>query len=221
MRTQVFQLLGKTFQIKKLDLREYAKIRGNKVTFELERYRAQGLGNIAYVTATGFFGLFRMETLVITPLDRDVPMMIADKVMIMGTNELVIELYDTLIDKKLLDSEYIKKMDGHRAAASDLKDNKLAEKEYDNLKLSPSVSKIGIMKKAALDSLFRSYMNEFAQMAKEAPEVGNSVEKTVLQEALMNQFIEKGNPFADVFKRTLDEDKVRLLFSRFIFGIMP
>ena len=219
MRTHVFQTLGKTFQIKKLDLRDNAKTKGNKVNFELERYKALGLGNIAYVRATGFFGLFRMETIVITPFERDVPMLIVDKAMIMGIDELVIELYDTVLDKRLLESEYIKKMDSHRSAASNLKDNQLAEKDYDVMKLSPSLSKIGIMKKAALDSLLRLYMNEYAQMASEAPEVEHIEEKAALQEAMMERFIEKGNPFVDVFKKTLDEDKVRLLFSRFIFGV--
>ncbi|NCB52896.1 MAG: hypothetical protein EOM54_13645 [Clostridia bacterium] len=219
MRIHVFQILGKTFQIKKLDLRDYAKIKGNKVTFELERYRAEGLGNIAYITASGFVGLFHMETLVITPLSRDVPMLIADKVTIMGINQLVIELYDTLVNKALLDSEHIRNMDRLSAEAVGLKDNKLAEREYDYLKLSPSVSKIGIMKKAALDVLFRTYMNEYGNLAKAAPKLENTSEKAALQEDMMERFIEKGNPFVDVFKRTLEESKVRLLFSRFIFGV--
>jgi hypothetical protein len=47
--------------------------------------------------ASGFFGLMRMDTLIINPTEIDLPLYSYDRIFAMGNDTLIVELYDTLI----------------------------------------------------------------------------------------------------------------------------
>ena len=83
-------------------LGEAAQTRRMKVsgmTFDIAAYKVEGLGHVSVMIASGFFGLMKMDTLIITPTAVDMPLFSYDRVLAMGNDTLIFELYDTLLDK--------------------------------------------------------------------------------------------------------------------------
>lgn len=218
MKNEVFTAIGRTYRMKKLDVREFAKVKGNKVSYTIERYSAEGFGNVAVLSSSGFVNMFKLETAFVTPFNRDLPMMIINCPAIMGTNELDIELYDTFIDKSLLESEYLEKMSRFKAK-SELKDNALKTYTTDDKLLPQSVSKIAILKKNGIDELLRGYMSAYGEMARNAPELEDPDKKLAVSDELVLRFLEEGNPIVDILTKTTDADTARIILTKFLFGV--
>ena len=60
-------------------------------------YEAGGLGAISAMTAVGFFGLMKMETLIVLPRELDLPLLSYDRIHVFGKEIILLELYDTFI----------------------------------------------------------------------------------------------------------------------------
>ena len=60
-------------------------------------YEAGGLGAISVMTAVGFFGLMKMETLIVLPRELDLPLLSYDRIHVFGKEIILLELYDTFI----------------------------------------------------------------------------------------------------------------------------
>ena len=63
--------------------------------FSICAYDLPGVGALSTVSMTAMLGLMRMETLVLTPLERDAPLLSCDLVRVAGRDTLLLELYDT------------------------------------------------------------------------------------------------------------------------------
>ena len=79
---------------------EYAKIKVGVMNFQIWAFHAEGLGHVSAMTATGMFGLMKMDTLIINPTERDMPLYSYDRVHAMGNDTLIYELYDTILEKQ-------------------------------------------------------------------------------------------------------------------------
>ena len=69
------------------------------MNFHIRSFTAPGLGHVSEMTASGFFGLMKMDTLIITPTEVDMPLFSYDRVLAMGNDTLIFELYDTLLEQ--------------------------------------------------------------------------------------------------------------------------
>ena len=107
---------------------EFANLKAKGMKFQIKQYEAKELGNVSVMEAKGFFGLMQMDTLIINPLKKDLPLFSYDRVMAMGNDTLIIELYDTFLEKE---------------ENKNLPDHDLGEHWYDSIKLPESVSKKG------------------------------------------------------------------------------
>ena len=65
--------------------------------FRVRRFYADGLGTVSAMVAAGFFGLMKMDTLIITATEKDMPLFSYDRVYAMGNDTLIFELYNTLL----------------------------------------------------------------------------------------------------------------------------
>jgi hypothetical protein len=74
---------------------EFSRLKISGMNFQIWAFHAEGLGHVSAMTATGFFGLMRMDTLIINPTERDLPLFSYDRVHAMGSDTLIFELYDT------------------------------------------------------------------------------------------------------------------------------
>ena len=212
MTNQLLTLIRNRYPITQLDTGDMGTLKANGMKFTVEAYHSHGLGHISIMRASGFFGLMKMDTLIINPDQVDLPLYSYDRIFAAGNDTLIVELYDTMVTP--LDLSALESVKTKYTA--------LAERDpgvhwYDSIKLSESISKKG--KKAdtsKLDDLtldhFKAYLNVNPPVV---TDVGAKHRKAY---GYVNGLLEHGGPSTDVFKKALGVEKTTELFEKHLFG---
>ncbi|MBR2341473.1 MAG: hypothetical protein IKA72_03600 [Clostridia bacterium] len=212
MIEKLLGLLKEKYSLTAFDAGEFSILKANGMKFSVSAYQAEGLGRVSVMQAKGFFGLMKMDTLMITPTSVDLPLYSYDRIYAMGNDTLIVELYDTLINT--LD---VSSLDEVKAKFTHLNERDPGKHWYDSIKLKESISKKG--KKAQqteFDALalehFKAYLNLPAN------EVADAAKKQELSAVYVNGLLEQGGPSTDVFKKQFGEEKTAKLFKQVLFG---
>lgn len=192
---------------------EYAKMKVGVMKFQIWAFHAEGLGHVSAMQASGMFGLMKMDTLIINPTEKDMPLFSYDRVHAMGNDTLIYELYDTILEKADLNRvEDVKEKYRH------LPDHDLGEHWYDSIKLAISLSKKGKkVHTAAFDACAMEYLAAYLEDAAEADycePAGKKEKASVYVEGLLSN----GGPSTDVFKKGIGDEKTAELFRNILFG---
>ena len=213
MTDKLLGIIGGKYSLVELDVGEFATLKANGMKFCVKAYCAEGLGHVSVMRAKGFFGLMKMDTVMIVPKEKDLPLYSYDRIFAMGNDTLIVELYDTLIQMPDLSS-----LDEVKASFAYLSERDPGEHWYDYLKLPQSISKKG--KKAdtqIFDNLaighFEAYLNA------SAAETSDKAKKRELSSRYVNGLLAQGGPSTDVFKKAFGEEKTEKLFKTVLFGV--
>ena len=212
MTERILNVIAQHYPITELPVGEMKTLKTSGMTFSVKAYKAEGLGHVSVMCAKGFFGLMKMDTLIVNPYDVDLPLYSYDRIFAMGNDTLIVELYDTLVGT--YSEEHLQTV---KSEYTDLEERDPGEHWYDDIKLGASISKKGKKKQQArFDELamkhFEAYLSE---------EVDFVSERRVKQEKAsyyVNGLLEKGGPSTDVFKKELGEEKTTQLFKEVLFG---
>jgi len=212
MTDKLLDVLKEKYTLTKLDAGEFASLKASGMKFSVEAYRAEGLGHVSVMRAKGFFGLMKMDTLMIVPTDIDLPLYSYDRIYAMGNDTLIVELYNTLITGTDLSA-----LDGVKAKFAELPERDPGEHWYDSIKLAQSISKKG---KKALENSFDAFAEEHfnAYLNANADQVTLTAEKKELSARYVDGLLSQGGPSTDVFKKELGQEKTSLLFKQVLFG---
>jgi len=213
MMERMLQHIGAHFPLTEEPCGDYAKMKVSSMTFRIRKYDAKGLGLVSVMEASGFFGLMKMDTLIINPTAVDMPLLSYDRVHAMGNDTLIFELYDT----QVLGAD-LSPLDEVKSAAGALPDHDLGQHWYDSIKLSQSLSKKG--KKAqtpAFNDCAERYLKAFLTAAAAAPNCP-AEEKRKKAAVYVDGLLTHGGPSTDVFKKGIGEEKTAALFRNVLFG---
>ena len=213
MTGKLLDIISKKYPLKELDIGDDASLKANGMKFSVRAYKADGLGHVSVMRAKGFFGLMRMDTLIINPSEIDLPIYSYDRIFAMGNDTLIVELYDTLVggyDPALIDAV--------NQRYSFLPERDPGKHWYDSIKLPQSISKKG---KAAETGAFDTMTLEHFEAYLSLPVCSSFdvSEKQRKAEYYVNGLLKNGGPSTDVFKKTLGEERTGHLFTNVLFGI--
>ena len=195
------------------DLVALKTLRVSGMRFEIEAWYVGNLGHVSVMTATGFFGLMKMDTLIIQPTQVDMPLLSYDRVHAMGNDTMIFELYDTF-----LNSQPLPAIATAKAAVAQLPDHDLGSHWYDPIKLDVSVAKKG--KKAQskdFDTAAQDYLQAYLLMASQAAGA-DSCAKREKASVYVEGLLTHGGPSTDVFLKALGPEKTADLFHHVLFG---
>ena len=212
MTNQLLNIIGKRFSLSPIDVGTMQTLKANGMKFTVEAYHAEGLGHVSIMRASGFFGLMKMDTLIINPDAIDLPLYSYDRIFAGGNDVLIVELYDTMASSK--DLSALEKVKQQYASVSE---RDPGEHWYDSIKLSESISKK--VKKSdtpQLDSLTIEHFH--AYLASGIPTVCDQSLKQEKASYYVNGLLQHGGPSTDVFKKALGIEKTTLLFQNYLFG---
>ena len=212
MTNRLLNIIKGSFPLTEIDCGEFAKMKVSGMNFEITAFRAEGLGHVSVMRASGFMGLMKMDTLIINPREIDLPLYSYDRILAMGNDTLITELYDTMVGD-YSDESLIKVKDSY----TDLAERDPGEHWYDSIKLPSSISKKGKKNHTArLDELTIKHFE--AYLASSADAVTDKAAKQEKAKVYVNGLLEKGGPSTDVFKKSIGEAKTRELFENILFG---
>ena len=213
MTDRMLEVIAKHFPLEELSCGEYEKKKVSGMTFRIRRFYAKGLGPVSSMVAGGFFGLMKMDTLIISPTEKDMPLFSYDRVHAMGNDTVIFELYGTLLGNADLSSLEQVKRD-----AAYLPDHDLGAHWYDPIKLPVSLAKKGRKKDSSgFDVTVVHYLAKFLEAAKTAEtcEAGPKREKAGIY---VEGLLKNGGPSTDVFKKSIGDEKTADLFRKILFA---
>ena len=212
MTNKLLNIIKGRFPLTEIDCGEFAKMKVSGMNFEITAFKAEGLGHVSVMRASGFMGLMKMDTLIINPREIDLPLYSYDRIFAMGNDTLITELYDTMVGD-YSDESLIKV----KKSYTDLAERDPGEHWYDSIKLPSSISKKGKKNHTArLDELTIKHFE--AYLASSAAAVTDKAAKQEKAKVYVNGLLEKGGPSTDVFKKSIGEAKTRDLFENILFG---
>lgn len=213
MMNNLLAVMKKQFLLEEKNVGEYRKLKAKGMTFEIHRYEAKGLGNVSVMSAQGFFGLMKMDTFIVNPVEKDLPLFSYDRIYAMGNDTLILELYDTITG-----SYPAEKIQTVKDEYKTLPEHDLGKHWYDSIKLKESAAKKGKKAQTALldamtTAYFTAYMDGAAQMSACDANAKRKKASVYVEGLLAN-----GGPSTDVFKKQFGDEKTAELFRRILFG---
>lgn len=213
MTDRLLEMIGERYPLCELDVGEFSTLKANGMTFSVKAYHADGLGHVSVMRAKGFFGLMKMDTLMVVPTAKDLPLYSYDRIHAMGNDTLIVELYDTLTAP--LD---LSRLDQIKSKFAHLPERDPGEHWYDSIKLAQSISKKGKKTQtAALHLLTAEHFQEYLNAP--ATDVSDQGQKKALSARYVNGLLSFGGPSTDVFKKSMGEEKTSKLFCQVLFGV--
>lgn len=210
MIENLLALINSKYPLQALDAGEYSKMKVSGMNFSISAYQAQGLGHVSTMSAKGFFGMMKMDTLIIVPDKKDLPLYSYDWIVAMGKGKLYNELYNTVVgsfDASALD-EIKKQFTG-------LTDFDPGKHWYDNIKLSQSLFKTS-KDLASLDKAATEFFKTFLDIkAEDTTDVALKHQKSA---AYVSGLLNNGGPSTDVFLKKFGKEKTSELFEKVLFG---
>lgn len=211
MTDQLLNAIRAKFPLHEIDAGSFSKLKAKGMKFDVHAYEAKGLGHVSVMRASGMLGMMKMDTLIINPTALDLPLYSYDRILAMGNDTLIIELYDTTVEPLKYDA-----LEAVNAANRSLPERDPGTHWYDSIKLKESVSKKGKKLTAQFDAYTKAYTDAYLNLpAKPVTDPKTKREKT---DAYVEGLLKNGGPSTDVFKQALGETRTRELFSRVLFG---
>jgi hypothetical protein len=186
--------------------------------FHVEQYDIEDVGNLSVMRVN--MGVMQMATVVITPQDKNLPLLSADFMYILGNRKAYLEFYDVVAEK---DQQYLELLNA-------LKD---VQKNYDHLQsiettpawyqhLLTVTSYKGGDKKcdADLQQMLVDSVHTYLTYGKEFPTLTQAQreEKLAITVEYTDGLIEKGGISTDVFKKELGDEETKKFFDQVFFG---
>jgi hypothetical protein len=213
MLVKLLELIKNKYELIEVPSQDYQNLKVSGMKFEIKAYDAIGLGRVSMMKAKGFFGLMKMDTLMITPTDKDLPLLSYDRINAMGNDTLIIELYDTLVNEcDLLELRELKQK------YNELSDHYLGSHWYDSIKFNESVSKKGKKKEFnQYNELTINYIEKYLNL--DSLNVENKEEKNIKSKTYVEGLLNNGGPSTTIFQKSIGKEKTEKLFKEILFGI--
>ena len=211
MTERLLSAIGARFPLNETDVGAYRTLKAKGMTFRVRAFEAQGLGHVSVMQAKGMLGLMKMDTLIVNPKALDLPLLSYDRILAMGNDTLIMELYDTVTDACPTEP-----LDAVNERYRALPERDPGTHWYDPIRLGASVSKKGRKMTAQFDAYASDYIEAYLSLpAKPVTDPAAKREKT---EAYTEGLLRHGGPSTDVFKQALGEEACAELFRTVLFG---
>ncbi|MBQ7600468.1 MAG: hypothetical protein IJU57_07360 [Clostridia bacterium] len=211
MTDKLLEIIGKQHRLSEKDTCGFSDLKAKGMKFHIRAFDAEGLGHVSVMTAKGMLGLMKMDTVIINPKEKDLPLYSYDRIKAFGSDVLITELYDTLAQPRSFGKvrSVVKKY-------NDLPLRNPGAHWYDGIKLPESVSFKGKKISDRFDSLASEYLS--ALLAEESPAEFDRELKEKKASEYAKGLLDKGGPSTDVFVKEFGKEKTSVLFSKVLFG---
>lgn len=209
-------VLGKICTPEKKDIGADARLAKSGMAFETEVYELPGLGQLCLLRMKAMLGLMKMETAVLAPSARDLPLLNLDWVGAMGKETQIVELYDTQLqpypDGLLAEFQALQDRD------ADLPGMTSAGHWYDAILYPCSYHKAGKGLSERLAAAARAYMETYAAQIPAAP-LCDPEEKRARVRAFAERLFAEGGPAVDQVTKLFGRETAERLILRHMYGV--
>ena len=216
MVVKILKLIEQRYPLSLKDVGEFKTFKAKGMTFLCDAFEAEGLGHVSVMQAKGFFGLMKMDTVVIAPENKDLPLLSYDRIVAMGNDTLIIELYDTMGEEKASLGLINSIKNKYRLLPERFAEGEEPKHWYDSIRLPETTSKKGKkVDKKGFDAYAAEYIYSYLSLnAKEC----NVEEKKERTDVYVNGLLTEGGPATDIFKQEFGFGKTSDILKKVLFG---
>ena len=186
--------------------------------FHVEQYDVEELGNLSIMRVN--MGVMQMATMVITPKDKNMPLLSADYMYILSNRKSYLEFYDVVKEKDDQYNQLLDTLSGIIQQYDYLENVAMSTAWYDHL-LTVSTCKGGTTDNdAELEEMLRKSVKAYVDHSKALPLLSEEErnEKIAITVEYTDGLIEKGGISTDVFKKELGNEETKKFFDNVFFG---
>lgn len=217
----VLEELNKNYTVTPLDVGKYEEMKVYGIMkFKVEQYDIKELGNLSVMRVN--MGVMQMATIVITPKDKNLPLLSADYMYILSNRKSYLEFYDVVKEKDEAYNELMTALGGVVDDYAHLEDFAASEAWYEHL-LTVDAYKAGKPKDDAdLQNMLKESLKVYLEHSKELPVLSaeEREEKIAITIDYTDGLIEKGGISTDVFKKELGAEETKKYFDQVFFGTL-
>lgn len=186
--------------------------------FDVEQYDIEGIGNLSVMRVN--MGVMQMSTFVITPLDRNLPLLSTDYMYMLGNRTAYMEFYDLVAQKDDTYNALLMALDDAIAGYDHLENAEATPAWYADLLTVTAYKNGGTGEDAALEQMLVDCLDIYLAHGRELPALTEAerAEKIDMTVEYTDGLIEKGGISTDVFKSALGDEVTKDFFDRVFFG---
>ena len=217
MTDTMLSLIGTAFPLTERSAEEYAKANVAGMDFSVRCFDAAGLGNVSLMHGElpkGAPFVMAMDTIVINPFDKDMPLFSYDRIHAGGQEQLFLEMYNTTLNHV----PDMSGLDEVNKEYSDLPDSPVASGWYDHLRYKQNVKKAGPEALSSrMDLYTEKYLTAYLRICAAAPSCDHEAKKnaaSVYTEGLLTN----GGASTDNFVKAKGIEFTQGLFRKVLFA---
>ena len=186
--------------------------------FNVEQYEIEGIGNLSVMRVN--MGLMQMSTFVITPRDRNLPLLSTDYMYILANRTAYMEFYDVVAQKDDAYTALLEELTAAIGGYQHLENAQTTPAWYTPLTTVTAYKNGGMDEDPMLEQMLVDCLKIYLENGRELPALTEEerAEKLRITTDYTNGLIEKGGISTDVFKSALGADTTRDFFDRVFFG---
>lgn len=215
----VLATLNENYTVTPVDIGDYKEMKIYGIMkFDVEQYDIEELGNLSIMRMN--MGLMQMATVVITPQDKNMPLLSADYMYILSNRKAYLEFYDVVKEKDTTYNTLLDTLTEVIDSYDYLEDIEASEAWYADLLTVTSYKGGKADVDADLENQLIDSLDVYLTHAKALPLLteDEKAEKIAITVAYTDGLIEKGGISTDVFKDELGDEETKIFFDNIFFG---
>ena len=206
--------------VRPVDAGEYEQIKMyGLMKFDVSQYDIENTGNLSVMTVN--MGFMQMVSFVITPYEKNMPMLSMDFMYILGNRKAYAEFYDLVKDTSSPEyTSVIEKIKEFESRYASLENIETEPAWYDKY-LTVVLHKAGDRSNDnEIESMFSDAIHCYMEEANKLEQLSDSekAEKLEIIQSYCDDLVSQGGVSTDVFKKVLGEEKTKDFFDKVFFG---
>lgn len=214
MITRLLAIINDAYPLHQQDIGAMNKAKVSVMSFDIAAYKAEALGHVSVMKASGLFGLMKMDTLIVNPFDKDAPLFSYDRIHAMGKDKCLLEFFETRLDRQPIEGPTTTLSQAYR----DIADDEANPCWYDDLVLPIGTRKAGKKGDSSrLDAMTMAYLKAYLDIVKAAPVCDPNAKKREAAK-YSEGLLANGGPSTDQFVKAKGLPYTQQLFRKVLFG---
>lgn len=217
--TSVLSELEQHYTVTPCNTGHYKEMKMNGIMkFHVEQYAIEELGNLSIMRVN--MGVMQMATVVITPRDKNLPLLSADYMYILSNRKAYLEFYDVIKEKDNQYNQLLSTLSSVQEKYHYLKDIQTTPAWYADLLTVTSYKSGKSDADKDLEQMLIDSLKTYLEHSKQLPLLSESErsEKLAITVEYTDGLIEKGGISTDVFKKELGDEETKKFFDSVFFG---
>lgn len=217
----VLAKLQENYTITPRDIGEYTQLRIYGImNFDVEQFDIENIGNLSIMRMN--IGLMQMATVVITPTDKNLPLLSTDYMYILSNRKAYLEFYDVVAQKDDKYHTLLKNLSDTLAHYDNLETIEVSETWYAPLLTVTAYKGGSFSEDNTLEQMLLESLETYLADASLFPLLSDDekAEKQSITLAYTDGLIEKGGISTDIFKNELGKEDTKKFFDQIFFGTL-